>query len=223
MPLHGGTATTVVVTVDLDTLRKGVGSATVDDGTPITAAQARRLACRAGIIPAVLGGESQPLDLGRTRRLFTSTQRNALALRQPTCRAEGCTVPASWCEAHHTRPWSKGGRTDLADGMLLCPWHHHRTHDPTYTTDRLADGAVRFHRTNLRNRADPGHQHRRVSVPRATQMGGSASLGPRRWAGQGPRACGLRRRARTRPSCPAGRARSPSGGSARPRAGARDR
>jgi hypothetical protein len=137
----------VVVTIDLETLREGVGSATVEDGTRITAAQARRLACQAGIIPAVLGGESQPLDLGRTRRLFTPAQRTALALRQPTCRADGCTVPATWCEAHHAgTPWSQGGRTDLAQGMLLCPWHHHRAHDPTYTTDRLADGSLRFHR-----------------------------------------------------------------------------
>jgi hypothetical protein len=147
MPLHGGSATTVVVTVDLDTLREGVGSATVDDGTRITAAQARRLACQAGVIPAVLGGASQPLDLGRTRRLFTPAQRTALALRHPACRAEGCEVPASWCEAHHARtPWAKGGKTDLADGMLLCPWHHHRAHDPTYTTDRCTEGSLRYHR-----------------------------------------------------------------------------
>jgi hypothetical protein len=147
MPLHGGSATTVVVTVDLDSLRAGVGTATVGDGTSISAVQARRLACQAGVIPAVLGGKSQPLDLGRTRRLFSPAQRTALALSQPACSAEGCTVPALWCEAHHaTQPWSRGGKTNLADGMLLCPWHHHRAHDPTYTTDRLADGAVRFHR-----------------------------------------------------------------------------
>lgn len=147
MPLHGGTTTSVVVTVDLDTLRSGLGVATTGDGTTITAAEARRLACQAGVIPAVLGAKSEPLDLGRRRRLFSPAQRTALALQHPTCRAEGCTVPATWCEAHHWRQaWARGGRTDLADGKLLCPWHHRRAHDPGYDTRHLPDGGVRFHR-----------------------------------------------------------------------------
>ncbi len=130
MPLHGGSATTVVVTIDLEALRSGLGLATTGDGTTLTASETRRLACQAGLIPAVLGGKSEPLDLGRRRRLFSPAQRLALAMQHPTCRAEGCTVPATWCEAHHwRRPWAQGGRTDLADGKLLCPWHHHRAHD----------------------------------------------------------------------------------------------
>ncbi len=146
MPLHGGDATTVLVTLDLETLRGHLGVALVGD-EPISAGEARRLACTAGIIPVVLGGEGQVLDLGRTRRLFSPAQRKALAMRQPTCRGEGCDIPAAWCEAHHGGdPWSRGGRTDLADGVLLCSFHHHRAHDHRYRSDRLADGGVRFHR-----------------------------------------------------------------------------
>lgn len=147
MPLHGGSATTVVVTVDLEALRSGLGLATTGDGTTLTASEARRLACQAGVIPAVLGGKSEPLDLGRRRRLFSPAQRLALAMQHPTCRAEGCRVPATWCAAHHwRRPWAQDGRTDLADGKLLCPWHHHRAHDSHYETRNLPDGGVRFHR-----------------------------------------------------------------------------
>ena len=147
MPLHGGSATTVVVTVDLEALRSGLGVATTGDGTRISAAQARRLACNAAILPMVLGGASQPLDLGRSRRLFSTAQRLALAKDHPTCRAQGCTVPATWCEAHHAhRPWSAGGRTDLAEGKLLCSWHHHRAHDDRYEVDHLPNGDIRFHR-----------------------------------------------------------------------------
>ena len=70
-----------------------------------------------------------------------------MALEHPTCRAQGCTVPATWCEAHHAKdPWSKGGRTDLADGVLLCSWHHHRAHDATYLLRRMPNGDIRFHR-----------------------------------------------------------------------------
>ena len=56
-------------------------------------------------------------------------------------------MPSTWCEAHHAGdPWSRGGRTDLADGLLLCAWHHHRIHDDRYLVERFPDGAVRFHR-----------------------------------------------------------------------------
>ncbi|MCD4525191.1 DUF222 domain-containing protein [Nocardioides sp. cx-173] len=146
IPMHGGDATTVLVTIDLQTLMGGLGVALAGD-EPISAAEARRLACTASIIPVVLGGESQVLDLGRARRLYSPAQRKALAVRQPTCRSEGCDIPSSWCEAHHGgEPWSAGGRTDLAQADLLCSFHHHRAHDHHYRVDRLADGRVRFHR-----------------------------------------------------------------------------
>lgn len=150
LPAHGGDSTTVIVTVTLDQLRRELGVATMAGGTgdvAITAGEARRLACTAGVIPVVMGGQSEPLDLGRTRRLYSGAQRKALKLRDQHCRAEGCTVPAAWCDAHHAgQPWSKGGKTDLNDGALLCGHHHRKAHDPTYDTTRLANGDIRFHR-----------------------------------------------------------------------------
>ncbi|WP_193609024.1 DUF222 domain-containing protein [Nocardioides lijunqiniae] len=145
-PLHGGDATTVMVHIDLETLQREHGVALIGE-EPISAGEARRLACTAGIVPVVLGGESQVLDLGRARRLYSPAQRKALAVRQRSCRAEGCDIPAPWCEAHHGGdPWSRGGRTDLADADLLCSFHHHVAHDHRYRVDRLPDGGVRFHR-----------------------------------------------------------------------------
>jgi len=147
LPLHGGTPTTLNVTVPLDTLRSGLGVGVLDDGTPIPAGEVRRLACNAGIIPVVLGGRSKVLDLGRVRRFYTGSQKRAMAIEHPTCRTEGCTVPAAWCDAHHfTKPWSQGGRTDLKDGKLLCPWHHTRSHDDRYLVNELPNGDVRFHK-----------------------------------------------------------------------------
>ncbi len=149
LPSHGGTATSVMVTIDLHTLKNdlGLGMAETSTGDVITAAEARRLACTAGILPVVLGGRSEILDLGRTRRLFSPAQRKALAIRDRHCRAEGCDIPAAWCEAHHaTNPWSQGGKTDLDDALLLCAFHHHRAHDPTYDQRRLPTGAVRYTR-----------------------------------------------------------------------------
>jgi hypothetical protein len=147
LPRHGGTPTQVLVTIDLETLTTGLGLAETSTGHTITATQARRMACTAGLLPAVLGGKGEVLDLGRTRRLFTPAQRKALAIRDRTCRAEGCNIPAAWCEAHHAQaPWSHGGKTDLADGLLLCSYHHHRAHDPKYDTSRTPNGDLRYHR-----------------------------------------------------------------------------
>ena len=147
LPAHGGDATTLIVTVSLDDLRKDLGTAELGPADKLTAGEVRRLACTAQIIPAVLGGKSEVLDLGRSSRLFKPAQRKAMIIRDRECRAEGCTIPAAWCEAHHWgRPWAKGGRTDLKDGVLLCNWHHHRAHDTTYDSSRMPNGDVRFSR-----------------------------------------------------------------------------
>ena len=146
LPEHGGSATTVVVTISLDELRSGLGVAQLDSGGVITAREARRLACSAGLVPMVLGGPSEPLDLGRTARLYSTPQRLALGRRYPTCAAEGCSIPSAWCEAHHADWWSRGGRTDLRDGVLLCSHHHHLAHDPRYEIRRLSSGRLVFHR-----------------------------------------------------------------------------
>ncbi|GAA1477779.1 hypothetical protein GCM10009623_22250 [Nocardioides aestuarii] len=146
LPIHGGSATTIIVSMPLEELRDGVGVGLVGD-EPISAGEVRRLACQASIVPLVLGGDSEILDLGRHRRLFSPAQRKAMAVRDVHCRAEGCTIPAAWCEAHHDAdPWSRGGKTDLDDGVLFCTWHHHRAHDDRYDARRLPDGSVRFAR-----------------------------------------------------------------------------
>ena len=146
LPHHGSTATTVMVTMELDKLRAGLGSGALPDGTALSPGEVRRLACTAGIIPVVLGGNSEILDVGHLSRFFTPAQQRAMRLRDQRCRAEGCTVPAVWCEAHHLKPWSLGGRTDLADGVLFCAWHHHRAHDDAYAKKQMPNGDYRFHK-----------------------------------------------------------------------------
>ena len=146
LPTHGGGATTVVVTIDFDRLKGQVGAAELSTGDVVSASEAMRLACNADLVPVVLGGKAQPLHLGRARRLFSKEQRLAMGIRDGHCRARGCDIPAAWCEAHHKREWCRGGKTDLDDGVLLCPWHHHRAHDPAFDTEYLLTGDVRFTR-----------------------------------------------------------------------------
>jgi hypothetical protein len=132
--VSGKVAATIVVTLDhrtlLDQLAQKV--AATDTGEPISASEARRLACNAGIVPAMLGGPSLPLDLGRQERFFTEHQRVALATRYDTCAAQGCDRPYAWAELHHEDPWHTGGSTDLDRAVPLCGHHHRRAHDPRY-------------------------------------------------------------------------------------------
>jgi hypothetical protein len=146
LPATGGVGATVVVTSTLEQLTSGLGTATLDTGTEISTAQLRRLACEAGIIPAVLDGEGQPLDLGREQRLFSKSQRVAMNLRDRGCRAEGCHRPTAWTVAHHLTEWCKGGRTDIADGAMVCEYHHHLIHSTKWSYTLLADGDIRFRR-----------------------------------------------------------------------------
>ena len=122
-----GVSATVLVIVDQGALMTGVGSATIAGvDTPVSAATARRMACDARIIPVVLGGASQPLDLGSSRRLFSEAQRLAMAVRDGGCIWPGCGEPPGRCEAAHLKPWRDGGRTSIDNGMLLCRFHHRR-------------------------------------------------------------------------------------------------
>ncbi len=145
--LHTRTAATVVVTIDHTVLSGALKTARLDTGEQISAGEARRLACGAGILPAVLGGRSVALDLGRETRLFTEAQRIAVGLRHDTCAADGCQRAYAWCELHHRQPWSHGGRTDLRrrrTPVPLAPPTHPRPRLPP--THRLPDGSLRFHR-----------------------------------------------------------------------------
>ncbi|QVT80791.1 hypothetical protein ENKNEFLB_03192 [Nocardioides aquaticus] len=114
-PKVGGTSATVVVATFLKDLQDGLGTATLDTGGEMTVAQLRRLACEAEIIPVVLGGDGEILDLGDGKRLFSTPQRIAIALRDTTCTARGCDWPAYLCHFHHDTWVSKGGKTDLQD------------------------------------------------------------------------------------------------------------
>jgi HNH endonuclease len=94
----------------------------------LSPAAARRIACDAGIIPAVLGTASQTLDVGRQSRLATGPLRRALVLRDRGCAFPGCDRPPRWTDAHHIQHWSDGGPTDLSNLLLLCGHHHRLVH-----------------------------------------------------------------------------------------------
>ena len=132
LPSVGGVGATVVVTMTIDSLMGGLAAAALDTGEVISASAARRLACEAGVIPMVLGGTSEVLDIGRRRRFHTKAQRLAIAQRDKTCVVGGCDAPPSRCRCHvhHVIAWSEGGGTSVKDGRLYCSAHHAMVHDP---------------------------------------------------------------------------------------------
>jgi hypothetical protein len=145
LPANGGLGATLMVRLDLDTLRKGIRAATLSTGTRVSAAQARLMACNLGIIPQVFGGSSVPLDHGHERRLFTRHQKQALAARDGGCTFPGCDRPPEQSEAHHWRQaWANGATTTLDDGVLVCPHHHRVIHNDKWALRQGPDGHIEY-------------------------------------------------------------------------------
>lgn len=126
LPIEGAT---VIVRIDHHDLVEGTGYATIDgQAAPISVATARRMAAGGGVISCVLGADSEVLDWGRRRRLYTVAQRLVLGERDGGC--AGCGAPPSHTRAHHIRWWARdAGPTDIDNGVLLCESCHHRIHD----------------------------------------------------------------------------------------------
>lgn len=138
-PLGSGTAFTPP-SVESGWSPTGVGRTFT--GETLTPGQVRRMACQADLIPTVLGTDSEVLDLGREARLASPAQHKKLWLRDIECTFPGCTVPNTWCDAHHVTWWSRGGPTDIANMALLCGRHHTIVHDKDLSATTDATGVT---------------------------------------------------------------------------------
>ena len=174
-------ATTLIVSVDYDTLSGQLKNAGLIDGTPIDVDDLRHIACDAGIVPAIFAADGQPLYVGRKQRAATAAQKLALYVRDKRC--IGCGMRASACDAHHVIWWDDDGPTDMPNLVLLCPKCHKKVHKSGYTVtkdptgqhqlrpppksrarspDDKADIRNGFHQKSL-HKAD-GRPHRRSAV-----------------------------------------------------------
>ena len=129
IPESGGMRVRIGVLIDYRALLGQCQDAGITDhGRPISAANIRRFACNGDILPAVLGGAGEVLDLGREARGFSPAQRKAIGIRDRGCVIPGCPRPASTNEAHHVEPWMKGGLTSVNNGCNICAHHHAMVH-----------------------------------------------------------------------------------------------
>jgi len=135
---------TVTAVIQLHDLEDGTGVGWLDDvDEPVAATSIQQLVCDAGFARMIIGPDGQVLQLGRTERLFSAAQRRALAVRDGGCVWPQCTAPPSWCHAHHVIPWQQGGETDVGNGALLCPAHHHMLHASDFEM-RMVGGRPRL-------------------------------------------------------------------------------
>jgi len=170
----------ITVLIDHDTLIDGLHQRSIcetDNGIPLPISTVRRLCCDAEILPVVLGGKGEALDVGRSARTATRAQRRALRTMHRTCAHPDCTVTFDACRIHHVTPWLQPtGDTDIANLLPLCDTHHHTVHEGgwqlTITPDRTAtwtrpDGT--HHHTGPTIDRVPGHPETRQ--PTSTQLG----------------------------------------------------
>jgi hypothetical protein len=122
----------ITVLIDHDTLCHGLHDRSIcetGDGQALPPETVRRLACEADLVPIVLNGAGETLDVGREQRLANRAQRRALRAMYRCCAFPGCAVKFADCDIHHAIPWDPRGRTDLANLLPLCNRHHHLVHE----------------------------------------------------------------------------------------------
>lgn len=162
LPEHGGEPVTLTLTMNYQDLVEQAGFAMADNHERIPASLVRRLACNAGVIPVVLGGRSEPMDIGRKTRTFPASIRRLLVVRDKGCAFPSCDRPPKHADVHHIAFWSHGGGTSVDNAVLLCRAHHTLIHQsewevkllhgvPTFVPPAWLDPA-RTPRTNHVNR-----------------------------------------------------------------------
>ena len=133
------------------------------DDEPIDPAHYRQVICRtqrgddvaldeaaattlwAHVRRVVTDGAGTIIDLGRRRRLFRGSSRDAALLLHDTCAWPGCTVHSVDCEADHARTWHTHGTTDPDNGLPLCKRHNLHKHTGRFTAHRDATGDWTIH------------------------------------------------------------------------------
>ncbi len=116
-----GQHTTVVVHVDV-----AQRAAALHLGPLLTESERRYLTCDA-TCEVWFERDGEVIGAGRTTRQINRRLRRALEHRQPTCAVAGCGATRG-LHAHHIRHWEDGGPTELANLVLVCPYHHRQHH-----------------------------------------------------------------------------------------------
>ncbi|MDV7031190.1 HNH endonuclease signature motif containing protein, partial [Mycobacterium intracellulare] len=116
-----GQHTTVVAHLDV-----GQRAATLHLGPLLSDAERRLLTCDA-TCEVWFEREGEVIGAGRTTRVINRRLRRALEDRDRACVVPGCGATRG-LHAHHLWHWEDGGPTELANLVLVCPYHHRLHH-----------------------------------------------------------------------------------------------
>ncbi|MDN5931960.1 MAG: HNH endonuclease [Pseudonocardia sp.] len=161
VPETGGRRPQVTVLIRLEDLEQRARAAMLDFGGTITPASLRMLACDANVIPIVMGGKGQPLDVGLSTRVIPDGLRRAVTARDRGCAHPGCDRPPSWCDIHHVDFWGHHGPTEINNLVMLCKAHHRQVHHTEWLV-RIRTGLPEFVPPRW---IDPDHVPRRRIHP----------------------------------------------------------
>lgn len=117
-----------------------VAPAELDSGHPVPASVLARIACDSEVTRIVFGPDGQVLDVGRAERTYTRQLRRAIIARDRHCQYPGCSAAPNLGEVHHIRWWDHGGPTSIANGVLLCWYHHDLVHRHGLRIERVHRG-----------------------------------------------------------------------------------
>jgi len=118
-----------VLVTDRDVLARAGYGCIEGQSAVVSIETVERHMCSEGHLPILFEG-GQVVNLGRDARLFTRYQKMGIAMRDGGCLVPGCDRPPSWTEVHHINEWVRDkGKTDIADGVLLCKHHHLMVHN----------------------------------------------------------------------------------------------
>ncbi len=146
---------TILIHAPAEALLSDDRSARVGFEGVVVGAALQRLACEARLQVVAEDGAGNPLALGRARREPPASMLRLLRHRDPECRFPGCGR-RSYLKAHHIKWWSRGGRTDLDNLLMICTFHHRLVHEHGWRIERAADGAVAWYRPDgTKYRAGP--------------------------------------------------------------------
>ncbi|SPM26706.1 HNH endonuclease signature motif containing protein [Mycobacterium terramassiliense] len=127
-----GQHTTVLVHLDV-----AQRAAALHLGPLLTEAERQYLTCDA-TCEVWFERDGQPIGAGRTTRAISRRLRRALEHRHRGCAVPGCGATRG-LHAHHLRHWEDGGLTELANLVLVCPYHHRLHHQGHITITGPAD------------------------------------------------------------------------------------
>ncbi len=105
-------------------------------GTLLHPHQVLRATLAGYIRRVVVNAQGVPINLGRSRRLFTGPARDAATLLATHCEHAGCDLPDDFCEVDHITEWGDHGATDQENAAVDCSYHNRVKNQRRFNTRR---------------------------------------------------------------------------------------